>query len=1188
MIWNSYKQSLSKLSNKEKGDSFERLTKQYLTYDPKYATKLKHVWLLSEVPSSIHKKLNLPDQDQGIDLICETNEGEYWAIQSKYHEDESTSQTWKSLSTFTGLAFGVCKNISFGLVCTTAERFTKTLKNQDNIGFCTGEVWRSLDESFFDSFLKHRKPKKLKAFKPYTHQKRAISNAYKHYVVEKESRGKMIMPCGTGKSLTAFWIANKLNAKRIIVAVPSLSLIRQTLQVWLRESYAKGWDVDWITVCSDESVGKISRDDLVVLKQDLGIPAVTNPKAIAKWLRKKHSGKVVVFTTYQSGKAIAQASKLARRNFDLGIMDEAHKTVGSRDKTFSHLLFDKNIRIAKRVFMTATERRYAGNKDEVISMDDLDVYGDTFEFLSFKDALEAVPPILSDYKILTKIISKEEVADLVRKRAFVKPTKGKWDEDIEADMLAALIILRKAIRRFKIRHAITFHSSIAKAKAFTDNQPIFSDLFPQYWKTDNFHVSGKMPTSVRARHMEEFEASKRAIMTNARCLTEGVDVPDIDCVLFADPKKSTIDIVQAVGRALRLSKDKKLGYVIVPVVIDDTDKFNESSAFQTILMTLRALASNDERIIDYFRARSQNKRTYTNIQIEVDERIAERVDVKDFTKQLELKVWNKLARLSWMPFEEAREFVQKLDIKSSNEWALYCRGQITHLPKKPIDIPYKPHMTYKNDGWISWGDWLGTGRVADQLKNWRNFDDAHKFVLLLELESLSDWKDYCSGNLIKLGTLPEDIPKAPHVVYRDKGWLGFKHWLTGTKAKNKDRSFLSYNEAKKFVQRLKLKSLSDWHRYCSKGKKPSNIPRNPQQHFSLDNRGWISWGDFLGTGNIHPGKLNFLSYKEAKKFVNSLNLKSEKEWRQYKNGILSHLPPLPDGIPKNPTTYKDKGWKGMGDWLGTDNVQLGSIEYLPYSEAKNFVIRLKLKSTNDWYKYLKGEFLDLPPLPINIPKSPRYIYKNKGWNSMGDWLGTGNIQPGSISYHNYEKAKKLVQKLNLKSNREWRAYSKKDRPEKIPANPDKVYKQWESWGIWLSTNKTSSRLMSFLSYADAKLIVKKLNLKSIKDWKKYLNSTISHPSNIPRSPENYYKKTGEWISWADFLGYIPYRTYDDFKSARKYVRKLGLKYSKDWFAYCKTGSKPKTIPRNVELVYKNKGWISWPDFLGYEPKRKKK
>ena len=164
MNWESYKKSLSNLSNKDKGDSFEQLTKWYLQYEPQYSTKLKKVWLLSEVPSKIHKKLNLPSHDQGIDLICETKDGEYWAVQSKYHEDEETNQTWKSLSTFTGLAFGICKNISFGLVCTTAERFTKTLKDQENIGFCTSEVWRELDEEFFKTFLTK---KKLKRFKPF-------------------------------------------------------------------------------------------------------------------------------------------------------------------------------------------------------------------------------------------------------------------------------------------------------------------------------------------------------------------------------------------------------------------------------------------------------------------------------------------------------------------------------------------------------------------------------------------------------------------------------------------------------------------------------------------------------------------------------------------------------------------------------------------------------------------------------------------------------------------------------------------------------------------------------------------------------------------------------------------------------------------------------------------------------------
>ena len=126
------------------------------------------MWLLDEVPL-IFIKLNLPTH-QGIDLICETKDGEYWAVQAKYHQDEQTNQTWRSLSTFTGLAFGVCKNISFGLVCTTAERFTKTLKNQDNIGFCTGEIWRNLGEDYFNIF-EGKETQKARSFKPYAHQK---------------------------------------------------------------------------------------------------------------------------------------------------------------------------------------------------------------------------------------------------------------------------------------------------------------------------------------------------------------------------------------------------------------------------------------------------------------------------------------------------------------------------------------------------------------------------------------------------------------------------------------------------------------------------------------------------------------------------------------------------------------------------------------------------------------------------------------------------------------------------------------------------------------------------------------------------------------------------------------------------------------------------------------------------------
>ncbi len=143
--WQQFKDRIALLDTKARGDAFELLVKYYLQIDPQYKTKLKSVWLLNEVPFELQEKLNLPSQDKGIDLIAETFEGEYWAIQCKYRDDEDSSVSWDELSTFAGLSFAVCKNISFGLICTTTNRITDTLEGQENIGFCTGEVWRNLD-----------------------------------------------------------------------------------------------------------------------------------------------------------------------------------------------------------------------------------------------------------------------------------------------------------------------------------------------------------------------------------------------------------------------------------------------------------------------------------------------------------------------------------------------------------------------------------------------------------------------------------------------------------------------------------------------------------------------------------------------------------------------------------------------------------------------------------------------------------------------------------------------------------------------------------------------------------------------------------------------------------------------------------------------------------------------------------
>ena len=996
--WEDFVGCLSRLSEKDKGDVFEHLVRAYLLLDPEYATKLRSVWLLKDVPSALWKKLRLPADDQGIDLIGETNAGEYWAIQCKYREDTVRSVPWREISTFTGLAFGVCRHISFGLVCSTTERITRVLKEQDRIGFCALDVWQGLDGEFFSRLRRFlgRKPTKLVPLKPRPHQKSAINDAREHFVAKRQKRGKLISPCGSGKSLTAYWIARDLGAKKILVAVPSLSLIRQTLKVWLRESLAHGDKVEWICVCSDESAGRVEQDDTAVLRQDLGAPCLTDPQEIAAWLRRKKPGLTVVFTTYQSGEALGKAARAAKFSFDLGIMDEAHKTVGDGDKLFSHLLHDENLPVRRRIFMTATERRYRGKGDKILSMDNAAIYGDTCHLLSFKRALEATPPILSDYRIVTILVSRNEITEMVRKNVFLRPDKGRWDKEVEAEMLAALVALRKAMRKYPIRHAVSFHSSIQRAEIFKDHNDAYNHSFESHTPVESFHVSGKTPTGTRARIVSEFAATERALITNARCLTEGVDVPGIDCVMFADPRRSAVDIVQAVGRALRPAKGKTMGYVIVPILHDAEAKPEDifaSGEFQEILTTLRALAANDERIIEYFRGVSQGKQRSVggSVVFDIDEKLAKRINLEDFARDIDLKCWDRLAKLSWRPFEEARAFAHSLNLKSENDWRRFCKGELPDKGFRPNDIPFKPERTYSSNGWNGFGDWLGTGNIAPRLREFLPFDEARKFVHSIGLNSLAEWNQFYRGNIPTKGILPSNIPSNPKRTYENQGWRGIGDWLGTHKVATHLRKYRDFKDARSFAHTLKLKSRKEWIMFC-KGKLPhigilpSDIPANP--HKVYNNKGWKSIGDWLGTGTVAPQLRDFRSYKLARNFVCSLKLKSCYEWRKFYTGQFPEKGKLPLDIPANPREiYKNSGWMGFGDWLGTETIAPRSRKFLIFNKAREFARSLSLRSQREWYQFCKGEIPGKGTLPLDIPTTPSRTYKSKGWINFGDWLG---------------------------------------------------------------------------------------------------------------------------------------------------------------------------------------------------------
>jgi len=310
--WQDFRSQIVPLPEKEKGDCFEALTEHFLRLEPKYATLLKHVWPLRKVPIGLRDYLNLPSPDEGIDLIAETKDGKFWSIQCKYVEDENASLTRRNLSTFFDLSFNICNHITYCLVCTSADRFSHklTLYGQ-RLGFCAGETWRGLNSQFFHRLhqLLDGKRAPLKPLVPRLHQRRAIQSGYSHFFRQRHSRGKLIMPCGTGKTLAAYWLAQELKARTILFAAPSLALIRQTIEVWAREFVAQNRKIQWIAVCSDETVGEIDSDDVTLLTHDLGIQVNTDPEEIARWLNEQEGNDVVVFTTFQSGRAIADAAR---------------------------------------------------------------------------------------------------------------------------------------------------------------------------------------------------------------------------------------------------------------------------------------------------------------------------------------------------------------------------------------------------------------------------------------------------------------------------------------------------------------------------------------------------------------------------------------------------------------------------------------------------------------------------------------------------------------------------------------------------------------------------------------------------------------------------------------------------------------------------------------------------------------
>lgn len=628
-----------------KGKYFERLIQQYLLVDPEYANRLETVWMWDDFP------YRWEGGDIGVDLVArEQDTGEYWAIQAKFyaqnhqidmqHLERFIATSSKTFETETGAT-----RFSQKLLVATTDKWGKNAEKliagqfPPVIRLFFEELANSpVDWSRFE--LPHPERITLKKKKDLRDdQKEAIQltkDGFSAY-----DRGKLIMACGTGKTFTSLRLMEQIVPDNGIVLflAPSISLVSQTLRAWTADALDPQHT---FVVCSDVKVGKDEED---LRLEDLGYPATTDPDKLLGAIQKVSKGRrTIIFCTYQSIQVVIDSQKKGLGALDLIICDEAHRTTGltlatdKDDSEFVKVHHNRLIRANKRLYMTATPRIFAdASKGKaqaanatLYSMDDEDTYGPEFYRMGFGKAVDQ--DLLTEYKVLIVAVDEERMAKLAN--AYNNAYKIDDKKAVDINFAAKIIGSWKGLSKQGLladdgqeevlsndpdpmRRAVAFSRSINGSKQMIE---VFDRLVAIYQEhqevgeegpmvhCDLKHVDGTMNAMIRQKSLDWLKAQPGEdhcrILSNARCLSEGVDVPALDAVVFFDTRESMVDIVQSVGRVMRKVDGKKFGYIILPVCIpmsqvsDYNNYVDKDAQFKGIWKVIKALRAHDESLVD--------------------------------------------------------------------------------------------------------------------------------------------------------------------------------------------------------------------------------------------------------------------------------------------------------------------------------------------------------------------------------------------------------------------------------------------------------------------------------------------------------------------------------------------------------------------------------------------------------------
>ena len=604
---------------------FELLSKILLLYHPIFKTfKISNVWHETEIPLRIKKRINYPETkwDDGIDLIIEHKDKKYSAVQCKFLSNISDRVKIGEdggLATFFNLSRNVCDSIEKLLVfATSIDPPRKNKLIPKGTLFYLDSFFSDLDNEkstfTWNSILLILQNKEIKFNKlnPKNYQNKTLEKLNTHFKYNK--RGCLFLPCGTGKTLIGYWFSNINKFKSNIILVPNLSLVSQTLKSWVNQNAVIKKEIEWLVVCSDKDIN-LKNDPFTISTLEFPFETTTDEKKIKNFIKKNKNKNFLIISTYNSAHKISLAMKNNNFKFDFAIFDEAHRTVGTKDKVFSKLLYDKNLKIKKRLFMTATKRVIKNFKD-IVDMSDSQIYGNIAHEMSFKEAIESKEKILTDYKFISKGISYDDIYKLWLQNPNVRHNNL---DATTMKYLSSLILMFKTMKKYNLKKGISFHNTIGGAENFKNIAEVYQKYL--YPKNDiqMFHVSSKGRTgNSKYSIIKDFESDKKSVVTNARCLVEGVDVPAVDFVIFVDKKSSRTDIIQGIGRCLRLSKNKKFGYVLVPYVFDKRISREDflKSEYSEIIKSIRVLALYDKTFADNIKLQAKSKKTFKNNKVE--------------------------------------------------------------------------------------------------------------------------------------------------------------------------------------------------------------------------------------------------------------------------------------------------------------------------------------------------------------------------------------------------------------------------------------------------------------------------------------------------------------------------------------------------------------------------------------------